>query len=471
MYNKKMMLCASVFMLISSISLTGQAADQQSDKSTDTTDTKIPAKVVAKAPIVIDADHLTFSDATGDLLASGHVSIVQNDNKIITEKMKGNSKQTEVWIDGVADFLQPGTKLTGTGTQYNYTQQTGTMVDVKGNVGNQHVAGHDVDMMTGETIIHNGMATKCPAKVPDYRMTAQRIEIWPGDKMIAYDAKFWVGNVVLFTLPKYQTSLKKNAKDEDIFPRVGYNTTDGVSVREHLEDQLSDKVAAYVDLNYYSKRGFEPDAGVIDREPRYSVGVVTGQYEDSNNNWITKKPEFDFTLNSQRLGASPLSYTFSSIYGQWYNGALTSWHQDDTLYFARDPINLSKGLSLNLGTGFEHIHESVDGSNINSFKYDAVLTKQWSPKFSTGAEYHYDNDISAIFSYNAPELARETDLDFTYKIDNKNTITVRRSYNANTNTIFDQDYTWTRDLHCWQGTFTFRAKRNEFDYNLSTTRF
>jgi len=168
-----------------------------------------------------------------------------------------------------------------------------------------------------------------------------------------------------------------------------------------------------------------------------------------------------------------VSYTFSAIYGKWSDEAKTSWHQDYSLYFTHDTINLNKTLALNLGTGLERIQESFDGSVRNSFKFDSALTKQWSPKFLTTTEYHYTQNSTktSLFDYGTPDLSREADLGFTYKIDKKNTVGVRTSFDLNTNKIYDQDYTWNRDLHCWQATITYRAKRDQITLDLATTQW
>lgn len=473
MHNKKIMFCASVFMLISAISLTGQAADKQGDKTPDKkkANTKTEAKVTAPLPIVIDSDHLTYNDLTGEMVANGNVSVIQKDNKMFTDSMRGNSKQTEFWIDDIADFYQLGTKLTGKGTHYNYTKHVGSMQDARGLVGHQHVVGKDIDMLPDEVIIHNGIATKCPAKVPDYHISAEKIEIWPGQKMIAYNAKFWIGKYVIFSLPKYQRSLRPEDQGEDSFPEIGYYSDSGFFVKEHIEHPIGDRVAVVTDFDYYTKFGFKPKYGLIDREQNYSLSVMKEDDRDSNGNWIKKEPEFKFNLYRQQVGKLPVSYTFSIIYGKWTDTTKTSWHQDYNLYFSHDSIYLSKSLYLNLGTGIERIRESYNGSNLNIIKFDSTLTKQWTPRFSTTGEYHYTKNYNSIFNYNTPDMAREADIGFSYKIDKKNTIAFRQSYDLNNRKIYDQDFTWYRDLHCWQATVTYRAKRSQLTWNLSTTRW
>jgi len=275
-------------------------------------------------------------------------------------------------------------------------------------------------------------------------------------------------------LPKYQTSLKKNAGGlEQAFPRIGYTSDNGVSIKQHVEYPFSEHVVAFTDLWYYTKAGFKPQYGVIDTEKNYSLNLIAGDYRDGNGNWITKEPELKFDFYSHRLGKLPVNYTFSAIYGKWSDAEKSSWHQDYSLYFTHDTINLNKSLSLNLGTGVERIQESFDDSIRNSFKFDSILTKKWSPKFSTTAEYHYtQNSIkTAIFDYGAPDLAREADVGFMYKFDAKNTVGFRQSYDLNTGKVFDQDYTWYKDLHCLQAQITYRAKRDQLTMDLTMTKW
>jgi|GEM_PF-938251 len=478
MRSKKIMLCASVCILVSAISLTGQAADKQTDKSIDTNKATVQPKVEVKAPIVIEADKLSFSDLTGDLFADGHVSVVQNGNKILSEFMRGNSKQNEFWIDGKGDFFQPGITLTGMKTHYNYTDHIGSMHNAIGKVDKQHISANTVDMLPTEMIIHDGTTTGCPAIVPDYHVSAKKIEIWPGDKMIAYDAAFWIKNVIIFTLPKYQTSLKKNAAGvQDAFPKIGYTNDSGLSIKQHLEYPISDHVAAFTDLWYYSKAGFKPQVGVVDRERNYSLSLVHGDYRDTDSHWITKEPELKFDLYSQRLGKLPVSYTFSAIYGKWTDTTKSSWHQDYNLYFTRDTITLKKGLFLNLGTGVEQVRESYDGSVQNSFRFNTTLTKVVSPKLTAWTTYNYTRNNNSLFEYSSTSLGEELVGGFSYKIDRKNTVGFSQSYDLLTKRMYSNTYAWNRDLHCWQLAIAYTtyantaAKNNKITWDLSTTRF
>lgn len=423
------------------------------------------------APIVVEADDLRFSDETGDVLARGHVHITQDGTELLAEQVDGNTKRTSLWVNGAATYLDPAqsVNLIGNGIFYNYKEKTGTMETAHGKVDRNIVAGQTIEIQPGEVIIHNGTTTTCPAKVPDYHVSADKIEIYPGDKLIAYNAKFWIKDKMIFSMGKYQKSLQRNAMSE--FPRVGYRAYGGFFVGQYLEYPLSPKVAVYGDMVYYSQKGFRPSYGVSDREQDYSINLIGGHYLDDDGNWIKKTPELNFNYYSHRLGHSPLSYSFTAVYGRWSDDYKTSWHQDYSLYFSRDPIKLSPSLTLYLGTGWERVHESYDGSTNNILRFDATLNKTVNSRLTTWVGYHYTRNNTTLFDYNRTDLGRELDTGFSYRIDRLDTISFNQSYDLTNNRVYDQDYTWTRNLHCWQASITYRARRNQVVADLSTIRW
>ncbi len=468
MPNTKMLLLGSLIMAaIVCTALPGQAAAGDTDKA------KKPAE---KAPIVIEGDELYFNDSNGDLFARGNVVLTQDQTKVLGDSMRGNAKQNEIWIDDNATFTQPGTRLVGTTTRYNYGTKTGTMQQASGKVDREIVAGEEIEFLPEKIVIHKGTETGCPAKVPDYHMSADRIEIWPGDKLIAYNAKFWIRDKIIFSMPKYQASLRKDA--ESYMPRFGYSNQDGVSITEHLQYPLSDHVSAYYDLAYYSIRGFQPGFGVTDAEKNYTLGVVDGHFRDPNGYWIKKEPEFDLGLGHQ-VGNLPVDYTFTAVYGKWNGDGKISWHQDYNLNFSHRPIYLSKSKTMyfTFGTGFERVHESnFDGQfhpeTNNATRYWGSLGKNWGTKITAWTTYTYTQNFAvSAFQYNSVALGRELDTGIAYQIDPKNTVQFIQAYDLNLKRPYDQDYYWIHDIHCWTATIEYRAKRKQTIIDFTIKRF
>ncbi len=422
------------------------------------------------APIVIDADEIYFSDLTGTMFAKGTVIVTQDKTRLTGDLIRGNAKQNEIWIDDKAKYQELNIDLTGTQINYNYGNKTGTIATGKGKIDKDFVTGEKIQLLPGEYIIQNGTMTACPAKVPDYHISATRVEIWPDDKMIAYNAKFWIKNTVIYTMPKYQKSLKKGETVSE-FPEIGQSANDGTFIRQRLEYPFDDRFSAYTDLAYYSRRGMRNLYGVKYRGKGYSVGAIYGYSIDGNDYWIKRDPEFSLTFDTRRLFRLPINYSISASYGHWDDFTKSSWQRTYGVYFSGFPIKLGPTTNLSLGTGITNTWQSYDESTSNTYTYDAVLSTDWSPKFSTYLGYHYRRNMATLFAYNRPEMAREGDLGFTYKIDPLNKLSLRWAYDIGYSRLYDADLTWSHNLHCWQADITYRFKRDKLQILFSTKKF
>ncbi|MBP1763539.1 MAG: lptD 2 [Firmicutes bacterium] len=428
----------------------------------------------AQLPIVIEAENMHFNDATGALFADGNVIITQGTSKITANRVDGNTKQSEIWIDGQAHMLQPNVNLVGDNARYNYQQRTGTMQKASGTIDKQIITADTIEMLPKETIIHNGTVTRCPAKVPDYHVSATKVEIWPGEKMILYNAKFWIKNTVIFSLPKYQKGLEESSQSE--FPSIGYNNRDGISIRQHVEYPLSDRVTLFADPAYYGNQGFKPKYGMIDREKEYSLQLQNGYFRDSNHNWIKKEEEFAFHLKPQKIGSTSLSYTLNALSGFWdgktYTGnQVRSWHQEYLLYILHEPININSNTTLSMGTGWETVMDSYNHSTQSALKMDITLGKIWNSKLFSYIGYHHFGNTETVFAYNKPDIPQEIDIGFVYKIDRLNSVGVSQRYDIENHRVYDLDFTWYRNLHCWDMIIMYREKRKEIDVDLVTVKW
>lgn len=424
---------------------------------------------VLPAPVVFEGDDISFDNATGEVYAKGNVMIVQSDAKLTADLMYGNTKDADVWIDGRAHITQPDLALDGYDTFYNYQDREGTMAKVDGKVENKFITGENLEFYPDEVIIYNGTITRCPAKKPDYHIAARRIEIWPDDKLVAYDAKAYVKGKVIYSTKRYETKIGKNAKQNSAFPTIGFNSGDGFYLKQRVERPLGSDVAAYADIGYYSKHDFRSEYGVAKYNKDYTVTLHAGDFQDDDDEWITKEPELRVDFGRKRLWDTPFRYDINASVGRWSDDVKRSWHQEYNVYFSRDPILLDETMKLYLGAGYNFIKESYDGSRISTLKQDITLAKAFSPRFTAWTGYHYTkkNNTRTLFNYESADVAQELASGFNYRIDAKNSIGVSQSYDLENNRTADMDYTWYRDLHCWQVALTYREKRDQWKVKAS----
>ena len=422
-----------------------------------------------QAPTVIEADQVYFSEKTGEMFARGNVKITQNQDIILTDYMRGNQQQTTIWVDGSATLLQPNNQLTTNGLTYNYNAKTGTADQVRGvltsvkdqdadalpgtspKVRNEYLTGQKVQIAPGYLEAHDATYTGCELPNPDYHISADKVELWPGDKLIAHNAKFWIKDTVIFTLPRYELSLK-GSEQGAAFPKLGYSSDNGVSISQNLSYPFNPNLQVYTNLAYYSKAGFRPQYGIKWDKSSYYLQVESGDYYDSDDDvWLEKRPEYKFGIPRRRIGNLPLSYQFTALYGKWSDDDKTSWHQEYSVYFTGDTISLDKNktLNLSLGTGWKHIHESLDDSTNTVWKYDATLSKQWSPKLNTFVANHYSESYESPFSYSKPDLDNELAYGVSYSLNDRHTISYKQSYDLDNSEVYSRTYGWDYSMHCW----------------------
>ena len=457
----------------------------------------LPAQAAAKdkkkkpaQPIEIVADEMYFSDKTGELFAKGNVVITQDKSKIYADIMRGNDKQTEVWIDDKARLVEKNpesnTDVTGIKIRYNYGNQFGTMQDVKGKCGDDFIAGSKVHFEGGKITAYDASTTGCPAKrTPDYRVTARKVEIWPEDKMIASDAKVWIGNTVIYSTPRYVRSLKKDSRDTE-YPSFGYRDPDGYWIKQHLNYALTENLTFSTDLIYYTNTGFKPTFDLVQSQKDYTVGLSYGDYSSSlsspnqmfggvNNsvNWVKKAPEFRFDWLAKPVGSLPWKYAFSALYGKWIDSAKESWHQDYTLYFTRNPIYFDKEKSWTWGNGFgvEQVRESFDGSVQNILRYNTSLSKRLSPKVIVWTAYNFTNNTQTAFTYNSVNVGQEWVNGIYVQLDRLTGFSYVNSYNLSNGQTYENYYTLYRNLHCWNTYIQYQEKAKRWVWDLTVLRF
>jgi len=79
--------------------------------------------------------------------------------------------------------------------------------------------------------------------------------------------------------------------------------------------------------------------------------------------------------------------------------------------------------------------------------------------------------MADLFAFNRPDMAREGDFGFSYKIDRLNRLTLKWVYDIGNSRLYDADVTWSHNLHCWQTDITYRIKRSKLIMTFAAKKF
>lgn len=433
-----------------------------------------PLDTAAPAPVAFEGDDLAYDERTGDFTAKGDVHILQMDaHRFQGADVSGNLQRQEITIPGKAHILQmtpnmARVTLDGYRTNYNYATHTGTMADAAGKIDHYYITGKRFEFYPDHYVAYDGTATKCGAKKPDYHWSAEKMTIYPHDKIVLEKMKFWIKSTVLYQRDHYVADLNPQNKHQDL-PTLGYDADDGVSVEYGIKKPLAKHVDLNLNLRVVQHGGWRSNYEARWTNRKMSAAVVYGHYEDGDSKWIRRQPSFLWSYGDHIAG-SPFYYSLGYEYGRWYQKGIHSNHTSYDLGIGHDPIKMGT-YTLYLHTGYNLTKESYDGSKVQGLTFDGVLTKDFDARWAAYVGYHYSkkNARNSLFDYETDDFSKKLEGGFSYRLDDRNRFVVGTRYNLDAGKWDDIDYYWYHDMHCSELILRYRSKRNTWGIRFEFT--
>lgn len=437
-------------------------------------------------PAVFLGDDLTYNQVTGEFSAKGPVKIVTMDYQKMTgdgdteATIRGNTNDEEVEIPGKAHLLKMNANgkhitLDGYNTFYRYGAKTGTMEEAKGKVGHQYVSGKHFEFYPDMIVIYNGTTTKCNAHTPDYHLEAEKITIFPNDRMILEKVKVYAKNKLMFTRDRQVQSLDPN-QEAETWPRVGYSNGDGFWIAYNRHRELYPKVELAGRLYWSTKHNFRNRTELRHNNAGSSFKIAYGYYSDIDDNWILRAPSFIFNHDRKIIKDSKFHYTVDFEVGKWKRRQKNTPDIDSThKYFRvglyREPLHLGSRWYYRVGAGYQITKETYDDSTRKGYDWEMGLLKEFDPKYAAYLIYKYSvvNTDNALFRYNVNDVGRAIKTGLSYRMTKRDRFIVGVQYDEGRRTVRDVDYYWFHDMHCSQFIVRYRAKRSSWQFRLDFT--
>lgn len=423
---------------------------------------------------VINADNVIFDDKTGNVRAIGSVKVVHGDEILNTDKLDGNYKTGDAWIHDGGTYINLFTKtnLHARSGAYNYKDKTGHFEHVKGRSDAEYIKAEEVDVYPDRLQAGVSTMTRCSAENPDYYITAKKVEIFPGDKLIAYNMKAYIKGKLIYSQDRYVADISPNRKDT-LFPTISYSSKNGLGLRKLITRPFDNNFSAYVDVDYYTKHGFRPSAGFVYDDANWRADLSYGYMRDADDNWIRKQPELSLRLKSRKIGDTIFNYYLLAVYGNWKDNSKSSWHTDLGGYIYSDPIYVFGGKSwwLNMGTSYQRIMESYDSSSMNVFRYNVGLTKKFNNRLSAYGGYHYASQQKKLFNFDNDYLHKEMRTGLQWQITKRDRFRIMHRYDLTTRKTYDLEYAIVHNMHCMELELKYNKKDRRTSIGLSLLGF
>ena len=427
----------------------------------------------APLPVAIEGDDLFYDQRTGDVYAKGAVKITELDAKrFTTDEARGNLKQQEVSIDGKGRIVsvtpgEPPLYMDGYKIVYNYGKKTGRLENVSGKVGGLHIAGRRIELYPERVLVFDGYETKCSAEKPDYRLSGDLIEIFPEHEMIVYQAKFWVKDKILYTRDEMHVDISPGAKQKQTLPRVGYDSDNGAWISYRFSYELLPRVDAYFLFRYYSRINARNIYGLEWSNGGSRFAVESGHYEDEDNRWIRKSPNFMYSY-SNRIVGGPFRYTLSLNRGKWKYRDFESIHTEYEAYFSRDALEFLPTWKLLAGIGYNVTYEGLNHSRIDGLRGDATIIHDMGPDWTAYVGYHYNRKTSqnSLFDYDLDSYPHKLNFGVSWAFTERDRFLFGQAFDARAHKQKEIDYFWFHNMHCAELILRYRAHRKTWHVSL-----
>ena len=293
-------------------------------------------------PVIIDSDEITYSQESGEAMAKGNVVMTYKDVTLYCDEAYYDAKTNIAKIIGDARIERGETTLYGTDFVYDFNTYNADTQDIK--ISDPPMYGRS---QTGSKIgqdkyiLKDGYATTCDLEKPHYRLTAKKITVYPGDRMVARNVVFKVGNIPLAFFPYVSQSLKDKSFLFQTTP--GKDSKLGYYLLSRWRYNLNSENRGKIILDLYEKRGTA--LGLLHKtestkygEALFNIyGLHDSLYEEENRvEFLDEYPERG-SINSKYLEDDRYKIQFSHNVSPLDNLSIRSeFHKFSDEYFMKD---------------------------------------------------------------------------------------------------------------------------------------
>ncbi|HEX6805676.1 MAG TPA: LPS assembly protein LptD [Terriglobales bacterium] len=305
-------------------------------------------------PVTIIADH---QERDGDVYKlQGNVKIVYGVYTVTADQITYNSDSSDVEADGHI-LIEGGPNdehIEATHASLNVDQETGRFEHVRGSIGLQlrknrpvltssspfYFSGKLVEKTAPDHyIVSNGTVTTCELPHPKWQFYARKVVVDVGGNATIYHTDFRLEGVPVLYLPFATHPVQKEPRQSGfLIPNVGRSSLRGTTIGESVFWAISRSMDLHAGAEYFSKRGWAPDAEFRARPTENSFvdltyfsvfdrginGVKQGGTEARLNSEGSFAHNFRGVANVDYLSSYVFRLAFSDVFAQAVNSEVKS---------------------------------------------------------------------------------------------------------------------------------------------------
>lgn len=267
-------------------------------------------------PIVCHGDKVEYFPEKKVVIGQGNVEISYQGIFLYADKVTIWMEEKKALAEGNVKLVKDGAIFRGISLSYDFKENKGKLIKpVVEKYGPWYGKGLELEEYEkGKYLVKKGYITTCELKKPHYRFQARTIKIYLGEKVVARNVIFYLGDKPLLYLPYLTRSLKDTYMPVTVIP--GKNDEWGWYLLTSWDYSLNPEQKGKMRLDYRQLKGF---AHGIEHNYRFKNGEGIFKYYYMHERDKEPPPEKRFERERHRI-----SFRFRSqpdrnttIYGEY----------------------------------------------------------------------------------------------------------------------------------------------------------
>ena len=183
-----------------------------------------------ESPIALVADYLAYDSDEDSYEAKGDVVLQQGEVELKSDTLLWQASTQDAAAEGSVEFEDIDTKVFGTSMQYNMATRQGQIRDGRLFVreGDFHLEGLQIEKEGQfEYSVKEGSFTTCDGAIPDWKFSADEVDITVGGYARAKHVWFHVKDVPILYTPYFSFPVKAERDSALLTPSFGYSHNTG----------------------------------------------------------------------------------------------------------------------------------------------------------------------------------------------------------------------------------------------------
>jgi hypothetical protein len=262
-------------------------------------------------PAILDADQVSYDDATQIIEASGHVSVTYRGVQFKADTVRVFLREGRLEARGHVGVIdRDGRQMHASVVTYDAQKQTIELSTAEVIVNGLYIRSTSLRAEPGHIVAGESTLTTCNPECPGYHITASQVDVIPGEHAAVTGATLWIGRTALFSVPVMTISLRTQRETAGSLPSIGFTNFDGVYGAYRLAVAVGTPLAfVSTSLGTLAQRA---EGGVV--LPPYPLGFVPlevaasvsdGWHREFSRNVDTSRFQYILGLATPKIRLGP----------------------------------------------------------------------------------------------------------------------------------------------------------------------